>query len=85
MSQQREMFAEPTAPRSKQGRMVLAHLRNEGPLTALEAINRYGVGRLAAVVFDLRGLGWNIVTDDLTVTKGDGSSAVVASYRLVRS
>lgn len=63
---------------------VLAHLEQIGSLTQLEALSLYGVGRLAAVVFDLKKDGHDIATDMIDVTKADGSTAHVASYRLVR-
>lgn len=86
MSDQRDLFAEQKAgPLGPQAQMVLDHLRRGESLTALDALRLYGVGRLAAVVFDLKCAGFDIESDRVTVdkAKGRGKSAV-ASYRLVR-
>ena len=46
----------------KQSDLILKHLRR-GPITAIEALNRYGCFRLAARVKDLRNSGHDIVTE----------------------
>lgn len=40
--------------RTPQKKLVLKHMQTKGPLTALEALNRYGILRLAARVLDLK-------------------------------
>lgn len=40
--------------------LILRHLRHYGSITSWEAIQEYGITRLAAVIFDLRKMGWNI-------------------------
>jgi len=42
--------------------IVMAHLRDRGPLTPKEAWERYGIYRLAARVYVLRKAGHNIIT-----------------------
>jgi hypothetical protein len=42
--------------------IVLAHLRDIGPLTPWEALHRYGVFRLAARIWVLRQAGHKIIT-----------------------
>lgn len=64
---------------------VYSHLFWKGPITPLDALRLYGVGRLAAVVFDLKKDGHDIATDMVEVEKVNGKKARVASYRLVRS
>lgn len=66
----------------KQHELVLDHLKNRGSLTALEALRLYGVGRLAAVVFDLKKDGHPIRSDSVEVEKAGGGKARVASYSL---
>jgi len=41
---------------------VLFHLRNIGPLTPLEALQKYGIMRVASRINDLRRDGYNITT-----------------------
>lgn len=45
-----------------QKKAVLAHLKAHGTLTSMEAFHEYGVTRLAAIVFELRAAGHDIVT-----------------------
>jgi hypothetical protein len=49
-----------------QNRMVLHHLLHIGPLTPLEALNRYGVFRLGARRYDLIKKGWDVRTEMVT-------------------
>lgn len=61
---------------------ILARLR-AGTLTSLDAL-REGLGqRLGARVLELRQLGHDVRTERVTVTNADGSTSVVARYRLV--
>lgn len=65
-----------------QGADVLAHLRRGERLTQLDALRLYGVGRLAAVVFDLKRAGHDIRSEMVGVEKANGSAARVATYWL---
>lgn len=56
---------------------ILNHLK-KGPITPMQALNKYGCMRLAARVHGLRGSGHKIVTE--TITRG---KAKFAKYRLV--
>jgi hypothetical protein len=42
---------------------VMNHLNTYGELHTLDAINEYKITRLAAIVFNLRQLGINIITE----------------------
>ena len=53
------------------------HLEQGNTLTAIEALNLFGVFRLSARVKNLRDKGMNIITE--TVTKGNKS---YAKYRM---
>lgn len=41
---------------------ILSHLRKGKTLTPIDALNEYGIFRLAARCYDLRLAGWDIVT-----------------------
>lgn len=64
---------------STQRALVLQHLQRGGTLTALQALNLYGIGRLAARIEELRRSGYDITTEMITTPCG----ARVAEYRLV--
>jgi len=61
---------------------VLDHLRAGGTLTQEQALARYGIGRLAARVGELREAGHDVRTRMERVTKADGSTANIARYAL---
>ncbi|MDD5395283.1 MAG: helix-turn-helix domain-containing protein [Thiothrix sp.] len=46
-----------------QTRKILAHLNKRGSISPMEALVTYGCFRLAAQIFKLRQVGYNIVTD----------------------
>lgn len=81
---QSEMFPEPRAV-GGQALAVLLHLQRTGPLTQLEALRLYGVGRLAAVVHALKRDGHRITSEMVMVEKAGGGKARVAAYRVNRS
>lgn len=43
---------------------ILQYIKDNGGITSVEAFEHFGVTRLAACVFDLRKLGYDIVTQD---------------------
>ena len=43
---------------------ILAHLREHGSITSMEAWDRYHITRLSAVIFVLRRMGYVIETQD---------------------
>lgn len=63
-----------------QEQMILNHLKI-GPITPLEALNRYGCMRLAAVIFNLKSDGHNIHSG--TARGANGKKWAV--YRLLGS
>jgi len=86
---------EPVEPRSRDGAAervdlselsqtdrLLWWLRNEGPITPLEAEKKLGIGRLAARVYDLRQEGYEIETNEKEVETQFGGTSTVAHYRL---
>lgn len=77
-----DLFApQPPFPTGDQELAVLARLRR-GPLTPLQALSELGVMRLAAVVYRLKALGWDITTEELVTTCRGGRTARVARYHL---
>lgn len=67
---------------SGQAALALEHMKQNGGLTPLEALKRYGISRLAAVVFNLKEAGYSITSRLVDVEKADGTTARVASYSL---
>jgi hypothetical protein len=45
---------------ANQASVILGHLNEGNPITALEALNKFGCFRLAARVHELRREGWDI-------------------------
>lgn len=60
---------------------ILSHLKYNGSITPLEALQEYGCFRLGARVYDLRAQGHDIETEWLELANGKR----VARYRLNRS
>lgn len=65
-----------------QNDIVLEHLRKHGTITSLEAVNRYGITRLAARISDLRHRGIEIYSRDIEVYTSDKRKTRVSEYRL---
>lgn len=65
-----------------QTNQVLRNLRTRGALTQREAMNLYGIMRLGARVYDLRGRGYNIVRDMERSVNRYGRPVRYAVYRL---
>lgn len=65
-----------------QTNQVLRHLRTRGALTQREAMNLYGIMRLGARVYDLRGRGYNIIKDMERSVNRYGRPVRYAVYRL---
>lgn len=64
--------------------IVLNHLRKNGTITSKEAIDLYGITRLAAVIFKLREDGKRIITTLQPVTDRYGRKTSVAVYKLLK-
>lgn len=63
--------------------LILQHLQNNVGITSMEAFELYGVTRLAAIVFNLRGCGYHIVTVSKEGKDRYGHYCRYAEYRLV--
>lgn len=65
--------------------VVLDHLKKVGPITPLEALRLYGIMRLGARIYDLRGGGHLITTTPVRVkSRNRAKTKVVASYSLAK-
>ena len=60
--------------------MLIDHFLAGGKITQLEALQKYGVGRLASRICDLKHDGYRIESAYRTVRKADGSEANVKEY-----
>lgn len=56
---------------------IIYHLKNIGPITQLECLNKYGCFRLASRINNLRQEGYNIITDTV-----ESNGKRFASYRI---
>lgn len=61
---------------------LLDYLQNHISITPKDAWNKLGIYRLSARVFDLRRLGYDIVTNRKEVLDPFGEPKYVAEYRL---
>ena len=68
--------------RLTQNSEVLAHLIKHGSITSIEAIQKYGCTRLAALIFNYRAMGYDIETERMTTKNRYGNAVTVAVYRL---
>lgn len=60
---------------------ILEHLQEQGHITSMEAWSQYHITRLAAVIFKLRKMGYNITTYDC-VGRNEYGVYNYADYRL---
>ena len=62
--------------------MVLAHLKCYHKITSATAWEKYGITRLADCIYDLRGAGYLIETEDTRAKNRYGRIVRFATYRL---
>lgn len=65
-----------------QNKQILTHLQEQGRITSLEAINKYGITRLSGRIFELRAQGYPIAKQMITVKNRFGEECRVAEYSL---
>ena len=65
-----------------QREMILNHLIHRDSITQREASVRYGVGRLAARIEEIRQRGADIATKMIPATKSNGESTHVGEYSM---
>lgn len=66
----------------KQTERIMRHMRDYGSITALEAMQEYGIMRLASRVSDLRSSGVKIRRTMVSGTNRYGESTTYAKYSL---
>lgn len=70
--------------RDSQKKHILTHLRKYGFINPMIALQRFGCFRLGARISDLRGEGYNIITERTRgVSAVTGNDVYYATYRLV--
>ena len=62
---------------------ILNHLTKYGSITWKEASRLYDVPRLSAVIFELKALGHNIVTERVEEINDYGEKSRIAVYHLI--
>jgi hypothetical protein len=67
---------------TNQRKEVLNHLQTKGSITSVEAIQNYGATRLSSIIFDLRKLGYNVITEMTDGYTRYGEHCQYATYRL---
>ena len=50
--------------------LILAHLRDRGGITSIEALELYGCFRLAARISDIKALGYEVTTETVHAPNG---------------
>ena len=65
-----------------QKEMILRHLQERDSITPAEAINRYGIYRLASRIWDLRNDGYNIRSEKVTTKNRFGKRVSFDKYSL---
>lgn len=63
---------------------ILQHLDKYGSITALEAMNEYGIMRLASRISDLKRKGYNIKSKNVTVMNRYGEKCSIKQYSIER-
>lgn len=65
--------------------VILNHLKTGAEINPLEALSKYGVYRLGAIIFILKKDGYNISSRMHNYTKANGKKGHYAVYRLEES
>lgn len=63
---------------------ILRHLKDYGSITSLEAVNEYGIMRLASRINDLRAQGIAIVSEVVAGKNRYGETTHYSVYRLAK-
>lgn len=65
-----------------QNECILQHLKIHGNITSLEAMQKYGIMRLASRIHDLRSAGYDIKGETVAAKNRYGQTRRFARYRL---
>jgi hypothetical protein len=63
--------------------IILNHLKTGAELNPLEALSKYGVYRLGAIIYDLKKEGYRISSRNEYFTKASGRKGHYAVYKLI--
>lgn len=66
----------------KQTERILRHLKDYGSITSLEAMNEYGIMRLASRICDLKAMGYDIRSESTKSVNRYGEPIWYATYKL---
>ena len=61
---------------------IINHIKRFGSITSKEAFELYGATRLSGIIFNLKKMGWDIVTEREQVPTRYGKNVSIARYRL---
>lgn len=61
---------------------VLRHLKDYGAITSMEAFSDYGITRLSAIIFTLRGEGYDIKSNMIHAKNRYGEMTHYAKYEM---
>lgn len=62
--------------------IIIDHMKTKGAITALEAMRRYGIGRLAARIADIKKRGYAVRTETVTSVTRLGKKMRYARYTI---
>jgi hypothetical protein len=62
--------------------IIIEHMKTKGAITALEAMRRYGIGRLAARIADIKKRGYAVRTETVTTVNRRGKKMRYARYTI---
>lgn len=65
-----------------QNQMILMHLQDYGSITSIEAMQEYGIMRLASRINDLKREGYSIVSETMKSKNRFGETVHYSVYRL---
>lgn len=70
--------------KATQNERILRHLSDYGSITSLEAINEYGIMRLASRISDLKNMGYPITSEVEAVKNRYQETCYIKRYSLQR-
>lgn len=65
-----------------QNQMILMHLQDYGSITSIQAMQEYGIMRLASRINDLKREGYNIISETMKSKNRFGETVHYSVYRL---
>lgn len=67
---------------TSQNELLMAYLAQGHEVTQIDAINKLGIGRLAARVFEIKRKGFPVVVEMRKIKKANGEDARIAVYSM---